>query len=176
MFESALADRLAMLPLPPAVRQAVAIDAAALGAVTVPAVATDAQRDAIHHAARRAFVTAFRSVAALAAMLAALGALAAGLGVEAVPTREPDDVAAPCAHVSMLVDAVPQTQGCEECLRLGVSWVQLLVCLTCGHVGCCDSSRLHHATDHFWATAHPVVRSLEPGTTWRWCYVDETSV
>jgi MFS family permease len=60
--------------------------------------------------------------------------------------------------------------------RLGQGWVHLRVCLSCGYVGCCDSSRNRHATAHFFATAHPIVRSLEPGESWRWCYVDEAAV
>ena len=81
-----------------------------------------------------------------------------------------------CGHLELVLDATPRTQGCEECLRIGERWVHLRLCLSCGHVGCCDSSRHRHATAHFWTTAHPIVRSLEPGETWRWCYVDETAV
>ena len=70
--------------------------------------------------------------------------------------------------------AVPLTpQGCEECLRDGTRWVHLRLCLECGHVGCCDSSVMRHATGHFHETEHPVMRSFEPGEAWRWCYVDE---
>lgn len=63
--------------------------------------------------------------------------------------------------------------GCEECLKMGDEWVHLRLCLTCGHVGCCDSSKNKHATKHFHSTQHPVIRSFEPGETWKWCYVDE---
>ncbi len=63
--------------------------------------------------------------------------------------------------------------GCEECLRDGTSWVHLRLCQGCGHVGCCDSSPGRHATAHFRQTSHPVIRSIEPGESWRWCYVDE---
>ncbi|GMA88634.1 hypothetical protein GCM10025868_38840 [Angustibacter aerolatus] len=63
--------------------------------------------------------------------------------------------------------------GCEECLRDGDEWVHLRLCLTCGHVGCCDSSQNKHAGKHFHATEHPVMRSFEPHEHWRWCYVDE---
>jgi Na+/H+ antiporter len=70
--------------------------------------------------------------------------------------------------------AVPHTpEGCEECLRDGLKWVHLRMCLTCGHVGCCDSSIGRHAEGHFHATEHPVMRSIEPGEAWRWCYVDQ---
>ena len=63
--------------------------------------------------------------------------------------------------------------GCEECLKLGSSWVHLRLCLTCGHVGCCDSSPNRHATKHFTHTTHPVMASFEPGERWAWCYVDQ---
>ncbi len=67
----------------------------------------------------------------------------------------------------------PATE-CEDCVAEGLSvWVHLRRCLTCGHVGCCDSSPRRHATAHFESTRHPVVRSAEPGEHWRWCYVDE---
>ena len=118
-------------------------------------------------------------MAVLAALLAAAGALAAALSVEAVPARAPAGAGAAvviCGHLELVLDATPRTQGCEECLRIGERWVHLRLCLSCGHVGCCDSSRHRHATAHFWTTAHPIVRSLEPGETWRWCYVDETAV
>lgn len=78
-----------------------------------------------------------------------------------------------CSHMQHLPKVKPQTNGCEECLKLGDSWVHLRLCLSCGHVGCCDSSKNKHATRHFHATQHPVVRSLEPGEHWVWCYVDE---
>ena len=81
----------------------------------------------------------------------------------------------PCAHAAGLVDPVPRTpEGCEECLASGDAWVHLRLCEKCGHVGCCDSSKNKHATKHFHATAHPVIRSFQPGEEWKWCYVDET--
>jgi uncharacterized UBP type Zn finger protein len=64
------------------------------------------------------------------------------------------------------------THGCEECLKIGQEWVHLRKCVVCGHVGCCDSSIGKHATKHAHATGHPVVRSIEPGEHWRYCYVD----
>jgi CPA1 family monovalent cation:H+ antiporter len=63
--------------------------------------------------------------------------------------------------------------GCEQCLRDGTEWVALRMCLTCGTVGCCDSSVGRHATAHFNQTNHPVMRSIMPGEAWRWCYVDQ---
>ena len=66
--------------------------------------------------------------------------------------------------------------GCEECVKLGQRWVHLRECLVCGHVGCCDSSIGKHATQHFHSAKHPVMRSVEPGETWGWCYLDQLMV
>jgi CPA1 family monovalent cation:H+ antiporter len=76
-------------------------------------------------------------------------------------------------HAAPRVVTARTPQGCEECLRDGTTWVHLRLCLSCGHVGCCDSSVGRHATGHFHQTQHPVMRSIEPGEAWRWCYVDE---
>jgi tellurite resistance protein TerC len=81
-----------------------------------------------------------------------------------------------CAHRSQVADVAPKTQGCEECLQTGERWVQLRLCLKCGHVGCCDSSKNRHATAHFEATGHPIIQTLEPGESWRWCYVDKMTL
>ena len=79
-----------------------------------------------------------------------------------------------CEHETHLKPVAPRTpEGCEECLRAGADWVHLRLCLTCGHVGCCDQSIGRHATKHFHATGHPVISSLESGEDWSWCYVDE---
>ena len=67
----------------------------------------------------------------------------------------------------------PSTKGCEDCLRTGDEWVHLRLCLTCGHVGCCDNSPNRHATKHFHGTKHPVIQSFEPGEEWGYCYPDE---
>jgi CPA1 family monovalent cation:H+ antiporter len=80
-----------------------------------------------------------------------------------------------CRHlVAAPAVARPGTpDGCEECLRDGTRWEHLRLCLGCGHVGCCDSSPQRHASTHHGATGHPVIRSFEPGESWRWCFVDE---
>ena len=79
-----------------------------------------------------------------------------------------------CTHLDQIAaDVTPSADGCEECLASDDTWVHLRLCLTCGHVGCCDSSRNRHATRHFHDTEHPLVRSFEPGEAWGWCYVDE---
>jgi len=78
-----------------------------------------------------------------------------------------------CNHLHMIRDVVPSAAGCEDCLRIGGWWVHLRLCLTCGHVGCCDSSPNRHASAHAREVGHPVVRSMEPGEDWVWCYVDQ---
>ena len=79
-----------------------------------------------------------------------------------------------CTHLDQIRDVEPRTpKGCEECLQTGSWWVHLRLCLTCGHVGCCDDSPNNHATKHFHGTRHPVIRSFERGEDWGWCYVDE---
>ncbi|HTM20175.1 MAG TPA: UBP-type zinc finger domain-containing protein [Kofleriaceae bacterium] len=70
----------------------------------------------------------------------------------------------------------PRTQGCEECLRTGQRWVELRLCQTCGHVGCCDSSPGKHASAHYHDTDHPIIKALHSGPQWYWCYVDEEYV
>ena len=76
-------------------------------------------------------------------------------------------------HMKEVRSVSARTRGCEECLKLGMQWVHLRLCLTCGHVGCCDSSEGKHATKHFKTQAHPIIQSFEPGEDWGWCYVDE---
>ena len=82
---------------------------------------------------------------------------------------------ASCSHLDTIevTDLPADVAGCEECLRDGTRWVHLRMCHSCGHIGCCDSSPMRHATAHFHATSHPVVRSAEPGEEWSWCYADE---
>lgn len=78
-----------------------------------------------------------------------------------------------CVHLREIKQVTPSSNGCEECLAIGDRWVHLRLCATCGHVGCCDSSKNKHATKHFHATGHPIVKSFEPGEDWGWCYVDQ---
>lgn len=78
-----------------------------------------------------------------------------------------------CAHLDQIRNPTPHTKGCEECLKMGDTWVHLRLCESCGHVGCCDSSKNKHATKHFRATDHPIVKSLEPGEEWGYCYKDQ---
>lgn len=80
----------------------------------------------------------------------------------------------PCEHIQNAdLTTKPLTpEGCGECLQTGDTWVHLRLCLTCGHVGCCDSSKNKHATKHYHDTQHPVIKSFEPGEEWRFCYID----
>lgn len=85
---------------------------------------------------------------------------------------------AQCAHLSEINDVRPSsTEGCTDCLALGEhAWVHLRECLSCGHVACCDSSPHRHASAHYSASSHPVMRSFQPGEAWRWCFVDQMIV
>ncbi|KGN30425.1 sodium:proton antiporter [Knoellia sinensis KCTC 19936] len=91
------------------------------------------------------------------------------------PLLSPDQVARGCEHLSTEPEfAVPaDAEGCSDCLREGTTWVHLRMCTHCGNVGCCNSSPGRHASTHHASTGHPVMRSLEPGEAWRWCYVDD---
>ena len=80
-----------------------------------------------------------------------------------------------CTHADALPhpEPGPLTETCPECLAEGTDPVQLRLCLSWGHVGCCDSSPGRHAERHYARVSHPVMRSVEPGEDWRWCFVDE---
>ncbi|WP_297625483.1 Na+/H+ antiporter [Nocardia sp.] len=94
-------------------------------------------------------------------------------------TDSGDPLAAPvvggCEHLreAPAVRVPDHPDACSECLDEGLVWVHLRMCLGCGHIACCDSSPGNHATKHFNNTGHPVMRSVEPGESWRWCYLDE---
>jgi uncharacterized UBP type Zn finger protein len=78
-----------------------------------------------------------------------------------------------CGHADGLPVAPAAAQACEDCLRLGGRWVHLRRCLSCDHVGCCDSSPHRHASAHWHETQHPVAASAEPREHWAWCYADD---
>lgn len=83
---------------------------------------------------------------------------------------------AACSHLDQITVTPPsEVAGCEDCLKTGDRWVHLRVCLSCGHVGCCDSSPNRHASGHAAATRHPIIRSAEPGESWCWCFEDEVA-
>lgn len=80
---------------------------------------------------------------------------------------------AACTHLDQIKVTSTDLRVCEECIKVGDRWVHLRLCLECGHVGCCDSSKNKHATKHFHHSHHPLIRSIEPGENWVWCYPDE---
>jgi uncharacterized UBP type Zn finger protein len=82
-------------------------------------------------------------------------------------------MASHCTHLNRIKITNTDTHVCEECVKMGDTWVHLRLCLECGHVGCCDSSKNKHATKHFHHQKHPLMRSIEPGEYWVWCYVDQ---
>ena len=84
-----------------------------------------------------------------------------------------DGMSENCTHLDQVRDVTPSSNGCEDCLRVGGWWVHLRVCMSCGHVGCCDDSPNRHATAHFRSTDHPVIESYEPGEDWWYCYRDD---
>ena len=81
-----------------------------------------------------------------------------------------------CRHAGQIRQVTPSAQGCEDCLKIGDKWVHLRLCMICGHVGCCDSSKNKHASRHFKATGHPVIQAFGSGEDWMWCYVDNDFV
>ena len=89
-----------------------------------------------------------------------------------VPTVD----ASVCSHLDQIRPVYPSAAGCEDCIRLGEEWVHLRMCLTCGHTGCCDTSKNKHATAHFHETEHPLMKSMEPNDNWAWCFVDENYI
>lgn len=78
-----------------------------------------------------------------------------------------------CEHLSEIREVTPSADGCEDCLKIGGRWVHLRLCEICGHVGCCDNSPNRHATKHYNATEHPIMKSFEPGEDWGFCYPDD---
>ncbi len=78
-----------------------------------------------------------------------------------------------CSHLDQIALTRTDKHVCEDCIRTGDTWVHLRLCLSCGHVGCCDSSKNKHATKHYHSSSHPLMRSIEPGENWVWCYADE---
>ncbi len=99
-----------------------------------------------------------------------LASAGGGIDTERVVAFEP--VGEPCEHAEQVELVQPRSVGCESCLRSGSEWIHLRVCLSCGYVGCCDSSPNRHASAHFAAVGHPLMASAEPGENWAWCFVD----
>lgn len=79
-----------------------------------------------------------------------------------------------CSHMGQAKVVSYGKRVCPECVKLGDTWVHLRICMICGHVGCCDNSKNKHATAHFKTSQHPIIKSIEMGEDWAWCYIDET--
>jgi len=81
-----------------------------------------------------------------------------------------------CSHLDQIQITPPESvAGCEECMKIGDRWMHLRVCMTCGKVGCCDSSKNKHASKHAAVVGHPIMRSAERGESWCWCFVDQVA-
>jgi len=85
---------------------------------------------------------------------------------------------ATCTHIDqvLITELPPSVDGCEECLLTGDPWLHLRICLECGKVGCCDDSPNRHASKHAHSSEHPIIRSLEPGEDWSWCFIDNVAM
>jgi len=83
-----------------------------------------------------------------------------------------------CAHLDTVqITELPEAaDGCEDCLQTGDVWLHLRICLQCGKIGCCDDSPNRHASAHAGSSGHPIIRSLEPGETWSWCFVEQVAM
>ena len=178
LYDRALERRLAPA-VAPEVTRAIVAERRSVADITMPTWVTPADRTRLQPIVEAAFLDGFRGSVLLCAAMVLVGTLV-GLATLEMPEEaavQDGSIATPtCEHVVASADVSPRTRECEQCLRTGDTWVHLRVCIACGQVGCCDSSKNQHATKHFWASHHPIVRSLEPGEDWRWCYVDEVAV
>jgi uncharacterized UBP type Zn finger protein len=82
---------------------------------------------------------------------------------------------ATCEHLNTIKVTGSRENKCKDCVKLGDTWEHLRLCLQCGYVGCCDSSKNKHATKHFHESGHPIIKSQEKGERWKWCFIDELS-
>jgi MFS family permease len=179
LYGRALERRLAAAEVPAAVTRALVAERRSIADTTIPAWVPEVDQASLRRLVDAAFLDGFRGSVLLCAAVVLAGALIAAvmLGPPDAAATDAATATPTCEHVASIVaGAAPRTRGCEECLRSGDTWVHLRACVTCGQVGCCDSSKNRHATKHFWASQHPIVRSLEPGEDWRWCYIDEIAV
>ena len=79
-----------------------------------------------------------------------------------------------CTHITGLTEITrPRRHECDECVKIGGTWVHLRTCQECGHTHCCDNSPNRHATKHAKQSGHPVIASAEPGERWLYCYPDD---
>lgn len=79
-----------------------------------------------------------------------------------------------CSHTGQAREVSYARRECPECVAKGDTWAQLRICMVCGHVGCCDSSKNKHARAHHQQSGHPIIKTIEPGDDWAWCYADNT--
>ena len=89
------------------------------------------------------------------------------------PPGRAGPITPPCDHYQPLLHVDAPLDACSACLEIGGTWVHLRQCLDCGRTGCCNQSPNRHASAHFAETGHPMIRSVEPGEAWQWCYVDD---
>jgi hypothetical protein len=178
LYGRALERRLAAAAVPIDVAHALIRERRSLADTTIPDWVPAADRPALTRLVGGAFLDGFRGSMLFCAALALTGAAFAAVMLASTDTLASEGATTMpvCGHLGTITNPEPRTRGCEECLKMGDDWVHLRLCLACGHVGCCDSSKNRHATAHFWSSKHPIVRSLEPGEDWRWCYVDEIVV
>ncbi len=178
LYGRALERRLAAAAVPIEEARLLVRERRSLADTTLPAWVAPAERARLDAIVGAAFLDGFRGSMLLCAGLVLGGGMVAAVSLRSA-TGAPavmEPATASCGHLDAIARPEPAAAGCIDCLRTGDRWVHLRMCLTCGHVGCCDSSKNQHATRHFWSTHHPIVRSMEPGEDWRWCYVDEVAV
>ena len=195
-YNRELDEHLVRAPLTPELRSSIDNQRVRMAGAELPPDIDEATRAALREAINESFIYGFRVVMITAAALVLASALSAFMMIEGKTQRAPrrtieqDPLKAEkrpairwgnrggkmdpqCQHLDQVRDATPSADGCEDCLRIGDTWVHLRLCATCGHVGCCDSSKNKHATRHFQATGHPIIKSFQPGEDWGWCYVDQ---
>ena len=178
LYGRALERRLAATAVPPDVARVLISERRSLADTSIPEWIAPTERASLEALVGDAFLEGFRGSVLLCAALVLVGAAIGGVSIGPIDqdAMERAMTMPTCDHLEAMKNPGPRSGGCEECLRFGDTWVHLRLCLTCGHVGCCDSSKNRHATKHFWSTQHAIVQSLEPGESWRWCYVDEIAV
>jgi hypothetical protein len=83
---------------------------------------------------------------------------------------------ATCSHLDEITQTGPGVEVCAACVAIGGEWLHLRQCRICGRTGCCDTSPNKHASAHYRETGHPIMRALDEGQTWSWCFVDNETL